>query len=65
MRKPYKGENEYFDIEHLSSKEPFGQFKEWFETACATDGIIEANAMVLSTATKYVQHVVRINYFIP
>ena len=52
MRKPYKGENEYFDIEHLSSKEPFGQFKEWFQTACETDGIIEANAMVLSTATK-------------
>ena len=52
MRKPYKGATECFDIEHLASKEPFGQFSDWFETACNTDGIMEANAMALSTATK-------------
>ena len=52
MRKPYKGSNEYFDTQHLVSGDPFKQFTEWFDVACKTDGIIEANAMALSTATK-------------
>ncbi|XP_050710824.1 pyridoxine/pyridoxamine 5'-phosphate oxidase-like isoform X2 [Eriocheir sinensis] len=52
MRKPYKGQNEAFLEEDLVAKEPFGQFKEWFEEACNTPGIIEANAMCLATATK-------------
>ncbi len=54
MRKPYKGEREVFDIGDLASQEPFGQFKAWFETATQTDGIMEANAMALATATKSV-----------
>ncbi|KAK8374978.1 hypothetical protein O3P69_019955 [Scylla paramamosain] len=52
MRKPYKGKNEAFLEEDLVAKEPFGQFKEWFDEACNTPGIIEANAMCLATATK-------------
>ena len=52
MRKPYKGEHEIFDVDHLEAKEPFAQFRHWFDLACKTDGIIEANAMALSTATK-------------
>ncbi|XP_045128998.1 pyridoxine/pyridoxamine 5'-phosphate oxidase-like isoform X2 [Portunus trituberculatus] len=52
MRKPYKGKNETFVEEDLVAKEPIGQFKEWFEEACNTPGIIEANAMCLATATK-------------
>lgn len=52
MRKPYKGQNEAFLEEDLVAKEPYGQFKEWFDEACNTPGIIEANAMCLATATK-------------
>ncbi|KAG0708487.1 Pyridoxine-5'-phosphate oxidase [Chionoecetes opilio] len=52
MRKPYKGKNEAFLEDDLVAKEPFGQFKEWFDEACNTPGIIEANAMCLATATK-------------
>jgi pyridoxamine 5'-phosphate oxidase len=50
IRKPYKQLNEYFDIEHLVSREPFGQFKKWFEEAAEyTD---EPNSFCLATATK-------------
>ena len=52
MRKPYKGEGEHFDVDQLESTEPYGQFQKWFEVACKTDGIMEANAMTLATATK-------------
>ena len=52
MRKPYKGKEEGFDVDQLVSKEPYGQFQKWFEIACKTDGIMEANAMTLATATK-------------
>lgn len=52
MRKPYKGENQAFTEDHLVAKEPFAQFTAWFEEACNTPGIIEANAMCLATATK-------------
>lgn len=50
MRKPYKKLDEYFGIEHLVSKEPFGQFKQWFEEA--VQYIEEPNAFCLATATK-------------
>lgn len=50
IRKPYKKLNEYFGIEHLVSKEPFGQFKHWFEEAA--QHIEEPNAFCLATATK-------------
>ncbi|XP_018015184.1 pyridoxine/pyridoxamine 5'-phosphate oxidase isoform X2 [Hyalella azteca] len=52
MRQPYKNAQEVFLEEHLSSKEPIGQFKAWFEEACNCKGIIEANAMCLATATR-------------
>ncbi|XP_005109140.1 pyridoxine-5'-phosphate oxidase isoform X4 [Aplysia californica] len=52
MRKPYKGKQEVFDVGDLVAKEPFGQFTAWFEEAKNTDGIMEANAMAIATATK-------------
>ncbi|XP_063608452.1 pyridoxine/pyridoxamine 5'-phosphate oxidase-like isoform X1 [Penaeus indicus] len=52
MRKPYKGKNEAFMEDDLVAKEPIAQFKAWFEEACNTPGIIEANAMCIATATK-------------
>ncbi|CAL1530757.1 unnamed protein product [Lymnaea stagnalis] len=52
MRKPYKGKQDIFDIKDLVSQEPYGQFKAWFEEAKQTDGIMEANAMSLATATN-------------
>lgn len=52
MRIRYKEKSETFTEDQLVSKEPFGQFKAWFEQACNTPGIGEANAMFLATATK-------------
>ena len=52
MRKPYKGERDILDLKDLTSKEPFGNFDQWFNIACKTPGILEANAMTLATATK-------------
>jgi pyridoxamine 5'-phosphate oxidase len=54
MRKPYKAGHETFTESDLVAKEPFTQFKDWFDQACQTPGIIEANAMCLATATKLV-----------
>ncbi|CAF0904716.1 unnamed protein product [Adineta steineri] len=50
LRKPYKQPNEFFGVEHLVSKEPFGQFKKWFEEA--VEYVEEPNSFCLSTATK-------------
>ena len=52
MRIRYKDKSETFTEDHLVSKEPFEQFKHWFEIACNTPGIGEANAVFLGTATK-------------
>jgi len=52
MRKPYHDKSTIFDIPHLVSKEPFAQFKAWFDEATNHDDIYEANAMHLATATK-------------
>ncbi|XP_012282587.1 pyridoxine-5'-phosphate oxidase isoform X2 [Orussus abietinus] len=52
MRIKYKDKSETFTEDCLKSKEPFGQFKAWFEIACNTPGILEPNAMFLGTATK-------------
>lgn len=52
MRKPYRGKHDVFDVNDLVSKEPFEQFKSWFEEAKNTEGIMEANAMSLATSTK-------------
>ncbi|XP_015605078.1 pyridoxine-5'-phosphate oxidase isoform X2 [Cephus cinctus] len=52
MRIKYKDKSDTFTEDHLESKQPFGQFKAWFEIACNTPGILEPNAMFLATATK-------------
>jgi len=52
MRKPYHDKSDFFDFKDLAAREPFGQFKAWFEEASKHDRIYEANAMCLSTATK-------------
>lgn len=52
MRHPYKNAQEVFLEKDLVSKEPFGQFKQWFDKASHTTGILEANAMCLATATR-------------
>ncbi len=51
MRKPYHDKSDIFDILNLVSKEPFGQFENWFEEAKKTTSIEEANAMCLATCT--------------
>ena len=51
MRKPYHDKSDVFDFKDLVSKEPFQQFKSWFEAASSNEKIYEANAMCLSTAT--------------
>ena len=52
MRKPYKGKQDVFDVGDLVAKEPYQQFYAWFDEAKKTDGIMEANAMSLATASK-------------
>ena len=52
MRKPYHDKSDFFDFKDLVAKEPFGQFKHWFQEATDHSGIYEANAMCLSTATS-------------
>jgi len=51
MRKPYHDKSDYFDLKDLAAREPFGQFKAWFDDASKHEKIYEANAMCLSTAT--------------
>ena len=53
LRVPYKEKHEVFDFDHLASKDPFVQFKCWFDEALGNDGIKEPNAVALATATKY------------
>ena len=57
MRIKYKSKEETFTEDHLISKEPFGQFKAWFEEACKTPSILEPNAMLLGTSTKFVKFI--------
>lgn len=52
MRKPYHDASTVFDIPNLASREPYGQFKAWFDEAKSHMAIEEANAMCLATATK-------------
>ena len=55
MRKPYNDPNSTFTETDLIAQEPLKQFTAWFELACQTPGINEANAVCLSTATKQAQ----------
>ncbi|CAG2252005.1 PNPO [Mytilus edulis] len=52
MRSPYRTHGDSFDVDDLVSREPFLQFKNWFEEAKLEPNIEEANAMALATATK-------------
>jgi pyridoxamine 5'-phosphate oxidase len=52
MRIKYKEKHEAFLESNLVSKEPFGQFKAWFDDACNAQGVLEPNAMCLATASK-------------
>ena len=54
MRRKYNDKSEIFTEKDLKAKEPIGQFKEWFEEACKHPSILEANAVCVATATKYV-----------
>jgi pyridoxamine 5'-phosphate oxidase len=38
--------------EKMVKKNAIAQFKEWYDEASVTPGIVEANAMILCTATK-------------
>lgn len=51
MRIKYKDKDDTFLEKHLVSKEPFGQFKAWFEEACTKKEILEPNAMCLATVS--------------
>ncbi|XP_072949098.1 pyridoxine/pyridoxamine 5'-phosphate oxidase-like [Epargyreus clarus] len=50
MRLRYKNKDDTFLEKHLVSKEPFLQFKSWFEEACSKKEILEPNAMCLATS---------------
>ncbi|EFX70395.1 hypothetical protein DAPPUDRAFT_129869 [Daphnia pulex] len=52
MRKPYNEKHNTFTEDSLVAKEPIKQFQSWFDVACQTPNILEANAMCLSTASK-------------
>jgi pyridoxamine 5'-phosphate oxidase len=52
MRKPYNERHTTFTEDSLVAKEPIKQFQSWFDAACQTPNILEANAMCLSTASK-------------
>ncbi|VDL98533.1 unnamed protein product [Schistocephalus solidus] len=49
MRIPYRKEVDRFTDFSLKFKNPFLQFKQWFEEAVTCPDVFEANAMVLST----------------
>merc|ERR1712037_335858 len=40
-----------FDFKHLVAREPFAQFKAWFDEATQHEKVYEANAMCLATAS--------------
>ncbi|VDN13058.1 unnamed protein product [Dibothriocephalus latus] len=52
MRIPYRKETDRFTDFSLKYKNPFLQFKHWFEEALACPGLYEANAMALSTVSR-------------
>merc|ERR1712212_1049114 len=51
MRKPYGSKEDVFDFKHLVAREPFAQFKAWFDEATKHEKVYEANAMCLATAS--------------
>lgn len=52
MRAKYRSKNNVFTENHLVSKEPIEQFKNWFDEASQTPEILEPNAMCLATCSR-------------
>ncbi|XP_057681156.1 pyridoxine-5'-phosphate oxidase [Corythoichthys intestinalis] len=52
MRKKYKGDEECFEENQLTSLDPIKQFGSWFDEATKCPEVGEANAMCIATATK-------------
>ncbi|VDM35601.1 unnamed protein product [Hydatigera taeniaeformis] len=53
MRIPYRKESDRLHESSITSTHPLKQFQAWFEEAVTCPGLFEANAMVLSTVSKY------------
>ena len=41
MRKPYGSKEDVFDFNHLVAREPFAQFKAWFDEATKNEKVAE------------------------
>lgn len=52
MRSSYRTKQDAFLEDDIAIKEPFHQFKIWFDEVRKDPNIIEPNAMCLATATK-------------
>ncbi|XP_039260044.2 pyridoxine/pyridoxamine 5'-phosphate oxidase-like [Styela clava] len=52
LRHPYRGTDDTFLEHHLESSDPIKQFAVWMNEAIAHKGVIEANAMSLSTVSS-------------
>ena len=39
MRKPYGSKEDVFDFKHLVAREPFAQFKAWFDEATKNEKV--------------------------
>lgn len=55
MRRSYNNKDNTFVEAKLEKKEPFHIFEQWFNAVREQDKSVEANAMCLATATKYVE----------
>ncbi|KAL5964155.1 Pyridoxine-5'-phosphate oxidase [Taenia solium] len=53
MRIPYRKESDRLHDNSITLTHPLKQFQAWFEEAVTCSGLYEANAMVLSTVSKY------------
>lgn len=53
MRVPYRKETDRLHDNSITLSHPLKQFQAWFEEAVTCPGLYEANAMVLSTVSKY------------
>jgi len=51
LRQPYNSTSNVFDVKDLLSKEPYENFRHWFDEACNCQNIYEPNAMAIATAT--------------
>ncbi|XP_055338188.1 pyridoxine/pyridoxamine 5'-phosphate oxidase-like [Paramacrobiotus metropolitanus] len=52
MRMPYRDAKDAFLENDLVAREPFAQFKHWFDEACKHPQIREPNAMALATCSR-------------